>query len=277
MRKFLCLLLIALTVCSLCACGNVNIPDDADYIIMEAKHKNYGQNIIDDDFWSSTTYTLNADGEMKCVDSYNISGKNEYTFTISKEKVEEIVKILESQKFARDDNDDMDGSAWNIKYFNSDGKVISDYNGYIYDNKKYMELATILSELKENNTEELPSGLLAKVSCDYVGYTVDTNEEAAVSINWSICYNGTVAYRFSSTSGDYIEKTITIDENKINEIATLLEENKNIQKSETVYDGVHWEIRYYGKDQDLINVFKGYVDEYDGLEELIDVIQNIIE
>lgn len=277
MRKFLCLLLVALTICGLCGCGDVNIPDNADYVIMKATHMNYGQNSMDDDFWSSTTYILNANGEMKCVDSYNISGENEYTFTVSKEKVEEIAKILDSQKFAKDDDSAMDGTAWDIEYFNADGKVISDYNGYIYDNKKYMQLAEILEELKKNNTEEKTSGLLARISCDYIGCDVETGKGAAISSNWSICYNGNVLYTFRSTGAESVKKTITINENKINEIATLLEENKSIKTSETMYDGVHWEIHYYEKDQKLVNKFDGYIDDYAGLVELTEIVKNIVE
>ena len=64
----------------------------------------------------------------------------------SDEDIKEIISILKSTKLFVDDDSAVDGSIWDIKYYNEDGKVISDYHGYIYNYKKLQRLSEILKE-----------------------------------------------------------------------------------------------------------------------------------
>ena len=151
-KNIILLFISILIILSLCACGI--IPEYGDYIMLEATHMNYGEHSIEEDYWSSTTYFLNRNGEVTCINSYNLSGDKKVTFTISEEDVISVIKILNSQKHAIDDNSAMDGSAWNIEYYDIDGSLISDYNGYIYNNKQYTKLSNILTELKQEHMPE---------------------------------------------------------------------------------------------------------------------------
>lgn len=145
MKKIISLLLLfALTCCFMCACQQ-QIPEK-EYDIMVAKHINYGMTDKTEDYWSSTTYELNTNGTLVKTENYNLSGKKETTIQISDDDIKEIISILKSAKLFTDDDSAMDGSIWDVKYYNEDGKVISDYHGYIYNYKKLQRLSEILKE-----------------------------------------------------------------------------------------------------------------------------------
>lgn len=145
MRKITSLFLVVVTICGLmCACQQR--VSEKEYDIMVAKHINYGMTDKTEDYWSSTTYELNTNGTLVKTENYNLSGKKETTVQISDDDIKEIISILKSAKLFTDDDSAMDGSIWDIKYYNEDGKVISDYHGYIYNYKKLQRLSEILKE-----------------------------------------------------------------------------------------------------------------------------------
>lgn len=145
MRKITSLFLVVVTICGLmCACQQ-RVPEK-EYDIMVAKHINCGMTNQEEDYWSSTTYELNTNGTLVRTEKYNLSGEKETTAQMSDEDIKEVISILKSIKLFVDDDSAVDGSVWDVKYYNKDGKVISDYHGYIYNYKKLQKLSEILKK-----------------------------------------------------------------------------------------------------------------------------------
>ena len=152
MKKVFILLISAVLLFGICACSKT-MPDNVDYTVLEARHIDYGEHSIEEDYWTSTVFTLNTNGKLTREDNFNISESEKIEVSISKNDVKKIIDILEKQKYSKNDNDATDGSIWKIKYFDKNGKIISDYDGYIYNKKGYKELSNLLNNFTNNNID----------------------------------------------------------------------------------------------------------------------------
>ena len=118
------------------------------YILLSATNSNSG--IVDGskDYWKSTNYNLYSDGKLIFFEKYNLSGKkNKKSYKIDKDKMSKIINILE-EKFNNYSNDysASDGDTWNLQYYDENGNVIHEFDGYIYGNKVLEELIDLLQD-----------------------------------------------------------------------------------------------------------------------------------
>ena len=142
MKMILTLTLIISSCIGLIGCGR--IPKEGNYLVFKGEHTNCGLLSSEEDYWSSTTFELNRNGELKMQKKYNLSGIQEKTVQLTDEQVSYVCEIMESQKYEFDKFDGNDGSVWDFNYYDDKGKEISDYSGYIYHNEKFLELEKFL-------------------------------------------------------------------------------------------------------------------------------------
>ena len=153
MKRFVLFALIILCVCcSLCGCNTQNIQeqDDENYEIMLAKHINYGMYDVNEDFWSSTEFTLNTNHILTKTIDYNISDDVEQKITLNDKDFEEILSLLDCIKSTNGDIPD-DGSIWIIAKYNKEEKELIRFEDEINLNKNAKRLIERLNELFPEN------------------------------------------------------------------------------------------------------------------------------
>jgi hypothetical protein len=282
MRKFISLLVSVMVICaSLCACQVQKT--DEDHVVMAAKHINYGENSVEEDYWVSTTYVLNTNGTLEYVESYNVSGQRKSIVQVEQSTVDKIIAILKSQRFARDNDNVGDGSAWDITYYGPNDKVISDYKGYIDDNKKYKELSEILRELTENvdvgnaPADDEAKGTLLTLSTTYIATNMETMDDTWVSREWVVRYDKTVCYKLKSGDADEaLEMTTVIESDALEKICQLMDMQVDTESNNQILDAMGVSIDYYDKNGNKIKSFSGHINEYNNLTELYTLLDSIV-
>ena len=119
---------------------------DNDFLILSATSFNSGEVDGSSDYWEKSEYKLYTNGTVVFSNTYNISGKkDEKTYKIDNETMDRILEILDGDfnKYS-EDYSSTDGVTWQLKYYNSNGDVIHEFNGYIYGKKILEELIDLL-------------------------------------------------------------------------------------------------------------------------------------
>ena len=153
MKRLVLFALVILCVCCLlCCCNTQNIQDQDDehYEIMLAKHINYGMYDINEDFWSSTEFTLNTNHILTKTIYYNISDDIEQKITLNDKDFEEILSLLDCIKSTDGDIPD-DGSIWIIAKYNKEEKELIRFEAEVNSNKNAKRLIERLNELFPEN------------------------------------------------------------------------------------------------------------------------------
>lgn len=270
-RTLLFLFLFVFLFGLLAACSSSGNVPSGDYLLLKAIHSNHGETSSEDDYWSSDTYMLYANGKMEITASYNLSGKTNTTIYLNADEVSKIAKLIRDQKSTPDNLDGCDGSVWNIEHYDEKGNVVVDYNGYIFDGK-LQELTTLLNVAQSNSA---PNNAFLTARNSFVGINETTRKETWFVGEWTIYYDGKVVYTYNAGDMDApvtIEKQV--DEETIDEIRNLMNKQKDTT-SDAVMDAEEWTFNYFDKNGKTLKHFDGTIYDFDNLNSLADILSTL--
>ncbi len=183
--------------------GNKNIEKikektDQHTELFTASQSNWGLVSNQEDYWSSSYWTVYYDGTVEYYESYNLSGEtSRVTWELSDEDYERLCRNLQGKFLLCNEGvDACDGTGWSMTYHSTDGKKIHNFSGYMYGIQVLEDIVEILdSDMREQAViEPVEKGdshnVLLDVTFDNV--VEDENADELVSSHWIVYYDGWV-------------------------------------------------------------------------------------
>lgn len=131
----------------------VEISSTAHEPMFTVRSGNAGEYSIDDDVWTSVTYTVYYDGTIERKCSYTISDDDVTSSYISPDDYQYIYlfaeNTLESDEFDSYREDACDGTTYTFEYYDSEGLCNRIYSGYCYANDSLQSILDIVTSYFE--------------------------------------------------------------------------------------------------------------------------------
>lgn len=155
--------------------------------LFTATQTNWGLVNSQEDYWSSSYWTVYYDGTVEYYENYNLSGETSHvTWELSDEDYEKLCRNLQGRFLKCNEGvDACDGDVWSMTYYSTSGKKIHNFSGYMYGIPALEEIVEILDSDERDNvelggmakedddTEILATGAWKESTCyvgDYVMY-----------------------------------------------------------------------------------------------------------
>lgn len=136
---------------------------------------NWGLVNSQEDYWSSSYWTVYYDGTVEYYEIYNLSGETSHvTRELSDEEFAELSKALQGRFRKCDEGvDACDGEVWSMTYYGTDGEKIHHFFGYMYGIPVLEDIVEILDsderdkvekgDLTEDDTEIMETGVWTEI------------------------------------------------------------------------------------------------------------------
>ncbi len=120
-----------------------------------AKQDNWGLVNNQEDYWSSSCWTVYYDGTVEYYENFNLSGETSHvTWELSDEDYEKLCRNLQGRFLKCTEGvDACDGDAWSMTYYDIHGEKIHSFFGYMYDIPVLEEIVEILDSDERDKVE----------------------------------------------------------------------------------------------------------------------------
>ncbi len=259
MKRIVSILLCLVCIFALTACSQ--FPDvDGDYIVLELQKKNNIEASPFENTLISSTYSLNANGELTCVDFYTITGNEIKQTSISKDTVLKLVGLIEEAKRIRDT--EVEGTvSYEVNYFDKEKNVLVDYKGEIVP--EYEDFVNTI--VKAINKVEDKSFNKKGIFMEFKSLNPSNLE------SWTLSQNNILTYEKENE-----RKEIKLKNEQIDKIQRML----NIQNvtANPWEDDINtsWQVCCYDTNGQCLKYFSGSIELQPNLLEIYDLLVSLV-
>ncbi len=228
--------------------------------LFTASQYNWGLVNNQEDYWSSSYWTVYYDGTVEYFEWYNLSGATTHvTWELSDKEYKKLCKNLQGRFLKCDEGvDACDGTGWSMTYYSTDGKSIHNFSGYMYDIPVLEEIVEILdSDMREQAViEPVEKGNTHNVMLDVTLDNAEENENAdeLVASHWTVYYDGWVeCEEIYQIGGKQSTITWELDDYGYGRLVRELRYNSDMATNEEAVAGEdYWSMTYYEESGDEI-------------------------
>ena len=134
-------------ITALSGCGK-KIPTTEHKLMFKMESESWGEEDGSSDYIGGSYWTVYYDGTVEFYNEYNLSGSgDEESWELSQEERNDLYGILvgDFTKYTEDYNAS-DGTGWHMTSYDEKGKIMHQFDGYIYDNEVLNEIVEMIEK-----------------------------------------------------------------------------------------------------------------------------------